>query len=66
MAEWLKALAWKTIPATLTEEHRNISSRNRFNDFPPQKASRCEAVNIAVCQRFWGDLTQFLHSSSFT
>ena len=33
MAEWLKALAWKTNPATLTESYRIISSRNRFNDF---------------------------------
>jgi len=34
MSEWLKEHAWKTNPATLTEEHRNISSRNQFNDVP--------------------------------
>jgi hypothetical protein len=39
MAEWLKAHAWKTIPASRIEQHRNISSHNRFNDFPPQNAS---------------------------
>jgi hypothetical protein len=42
------------------EWYRNISSRNRFNDFPPQNPSRCEPVNVAVCQSFLGDLTQFL------
>ena len=59
MAEWLKALAWKTTPASCTESHRNISSRNRFNDFPPKDASRCEPVNVAVCQGFRGDLTRY-------
>jgi hypothetical protein len=34
MAEWLKALAWKANPATLTERHQNTSSRNQFNDLP--------------------------------
>jgi hypothetical protein len=63
MSEWLKEHAWKTNPATLTERYRIISWRNRFKDFPPQNASRCEPVNVAVCQRFRGDLTQFLHSS---
>ena len=37
-----------------------------INDFPLQNASRCEPVNVAVCQWFWGDLTQFLYSSFFT
>jgi hypothetical protein len=64
VAEWLEAHAWKTNPATLTERYGNISSRNGFNDFPPQNASRCEPVNVAVCRRFRGDLTQFLHSSA--
>ena len=63
MAEWLKALAWKTNPATLTDCYGNSSSRNRFNDFPPQNASRCEPVNTGIYPWFWGDLTQFLHSS---
>ena len=39
MSEWLKEHAWKTIPASCIEQHRNISSHNRFNDFPPQNAS---------------------------
>jgi hypothetical protein len=39
MAEWSIAHAWKTIPASRIEQHRNISSHNRFNDFPPQNAS---------------------------
>ena len=34
-----------------------------IKNFPPPNASRCEPVNVAVCQRFRGDLTQFLHSS---
>jgi hypothetical protein len=34
MSEWLKEHAWKTIPAALTEQHRNTSSRNQFNDLP--------------------------------
>ena len=59
----MKEHVWKTNPATLTEWYRNTSSRNRFNDFPPQNASQCEPVNAAVRQRFRGDLTQFLHSS---
>ena len=63
MSEWLKEHAWKTNPATLTERYRITSSRNRFNDFPPQNASRCEPVNVGICRRFRGDLTQFLHSS---
>jgi hypothetical protein len=29
---------------------QNSSSRKRFNEFPPQNASRCEPVNVAVCQ----------------
>ena len=63
MSEWLKEHAWKTNPATLTERHKNTSSRSRFNDFPPQNASRCEPVNLGISRRFQGDLTQFLHSS---
>jgi hypothetical protein len=39
MSEWLKAHAWKTIPASRIERYGNISSRNRFNDFPLQDAS---------------------------
>src|SRR4029078_2553849 len=62
MSEWFKEHAWKTTPASCIEEYQNISSRNRLNDFPPQNAPRCEPVNVAVCQRFGGDLTQFLHS----
>jgi hypothetical protein len=31
MSEWLKEHAWKAIPATLTEQYENISSRNRLN-----------------------------------
>src|SRR5882762_11171602 len=62
MAEWLKALAWKTIPASCIKWYRNTSSRNRFNDFPLRNTSRCEPVNVGVRQRFGGDLTQFLHS----
>ena len=34
MAEWSKAHAWKTTPATPTEQHRNTSSRSQFNDLP--------------------------------
>jgi hypothetical protein len=34
MSEWLKEHAWKAIPATLTEQHRNTSSRIQFNDLP--------------------------------
>ena len=63
MSEWSIEHAWKTIPASCTERHRNTSSRNRFNDFPPQNASRCEPVNVGVRRRFRADLTQFLHSS---
>ena len=62
MSEWSKEHAWKAISATPIKRHRNTSSRNRFSDFPPQNASRCEPVNVAVFQRFRGDLTQFLHS----
>jgi hypothetical protein len=63
MSEWLKEHAWKTIPASSIEQRRNTSSRNQFNDFPPQNAVRCEPVNVGICRRFRGDLTQFLHSS---
>jgi hypothetical protein len=59
MAEWLKALPWKTNPASCIEGYRNISSRNRFNDFPPQNASQCEPVNVAVCQSFGATLHSF-------
>jgi hypothetical protein len=31
MSEWLKAHAWKTILASITERHRNTSLRIRFN-----------------------------------
>jgi hypothetical protein len=55
--------AWKTNPASRTEQQRNTSSRKRFNDFPPHDASRCEPVNDGICGWFRGDLTQFLHSS---
>ena len=34
LAVSLKEHAWKTIPATPTEQHRNTSSRNQFNDLP--------------------------------
>ena len=55
--------AWKAMRATLTERYGNTSSRNQFNNFPPQNASRWDAVNVGVCRRFRGHLTQFLHSS---
>jgi len=38
MSEWLKEPAWKAIPATLTEEQLNTSSRNRFSDLRPADA----------------------------
>jgi len=63
MAEWLKAHAWKAISATLTERHRNTSSRNQFTDLQPRDATPCEPVNIGVRRRFRLHLTQFLHSS---
>src|SRR5204863_9534525 len=59
----MKEHAWKTIPAIITKQYRNTSPSNRFNDFLPQNASRCEPVNVGVCRRFRGHLTQFLHSS---
>jgi hypothetical protein len=31
---WIKEHAWKTTPATPTEQHQNTSSRNQFNDLP--------------------------------
>jgi len=34
MSEWSIEHAWKAKLATLTEQHRNTSSRNRFNDLP--------------------------------
>ena len=58
----MKALAWKTNPASGIKCYQNISSRNRIKDFPPQNASRCEPVNGGVCRRFQRDLTQFLHN----
>src|SRR4051812_4145482 len=63
MSEWSIEHAWKTTPANCIESHRNTSSRNRVNDFPPHHASRCEPVNVGVYRWFRGDLTQFLHSS---
>src|SRR3954453_22676887 len=63
MSEWSIEHAWKTTPANCIESHRNTSSRNRVNDFPPHDASRCEPVNVGVYRSFRGDLTQFLHSS---
>jgi hypothetical protein len=33
MSEWFKEHAWKAKSATLAEQHRNTSTRNRFNDF---------------------------------
>ena len=59
----MKEHAWKTTPASCIEWSQNISSRNRVNDFPPQDASRCEPVNVGLCECFRGELTQFLHSS---
>jgi hypothetical protein len=38
MTEWLKVHAWKAISETLTEQHRDISWRNRFNDLPLRHA----------------------------
>ena len=35
MSEWSIEHAWKAIPATLTEQHRNTPSRNRFSDLRP-------------------------------
>src|SRR3954471_11701130 len=63
MSEWSIEHAWKTTPANCIESHRNTSSRNRVNDFPPHNPSRCEPVNVGVYRWFRGDLTQFLHSS---
>src|SRR5262245_20093016 len=54
MSEWLKEHAWKTIRATSTERYRNTSSRNRFNDFPPQKVARCDPVNVGVVRQLSG------------
>jgi hypothetical protein len=62
MSEWLKEHAWKAIPASCMEQYQNISSRSRFNGFPPLSACRYEPVNVGVSWRFRGDLTQFLHS----
>ena len=48
------------------QAHRAIPKHllaHRFNDFPPQHASPREPVNVGVCRRFRGGLTQFLHSS---
>ena len=59
MSEWLKEHAWKATPASCIEWYRNISSRNRFNDFPPQNPSRCEPVNVAICPRFGATLHSF-------
>src|SRR5438105_3361079 len=63
MAEWSMAHAWKAIVASITKQHRNTPRPNRFNDFLPQNPSRCEPVNVDVCRRFRGHLTQVLHSS---
>jgi hypothetical protein len=63
MSEWLKEHAWKAISVMPTKRHRNTSSRNQFNDLPPQDVSRCDAVNDGVRRRFRPHLTQFLHSS---
>jgi len=52
----------KTNPASCIKQYQNSSSRNRFNDFQPQNASRSEPVKVRISQRFRGDLTQFLHS----
>ena len=60
--EGFKEHAWKAMSATLTERHRNTSWLTRFNEFPPQNASRCEPVNLGVCRPLRGHLTQFLHS----
>jgi hypothetical protein len=34
MSEWSIEHAWKTTPATPTEQHPNTSSRNQLNDLP--------------------------------
>jgi hypothetical protein len=39
MAEWLKALAWKALPANRIEQHRNTSSHNQFTDLRPSDAA---------------------------
>src|SRR2546425_12561366 len=62
MSEWLKEHAWKTIPATLIEQHRNTPSHNQFNDIQLHDACRCEPVNKGVRRRLRSDLTQFLHT----
>jgi hypothetical protein len=37
--DWSIEHAWETIPASCIEWYRNISSRNRSNDFLPKNAS---------------------------
>jgi len=44
MSEWLKEHAWKSIPATPAEQHRNTSSRNQFSDLLPADGSWRDAV----------------------
>jgi hypothetical protein len=65
MSEWLKAHAWKAIVASITKQHRDTLLRIRFNDLRRQDAPRYEPVNLSVCRRFRGHLTQFLHNSQF-
>jgi hypothetical protein len=59
MSQWLKEHAWKAKRASLTERHQNTSSRNRFNDFPPQNASWCEPVTSVFVVGFEAILHSF-------
>ena len=51
--------AWKSIFARHTERHGNTSWRIRFNNLPPQDATRCDSVNASARRRFRAHLTQF-------
>ena len=64
MSEWSKEHAWKAIPASCTERHRNTSSHNRFSDLRLADVPRCDAVNDGIRRQFRPHLTQFLHSSA--
>ena len=64
MAEWLKAHAWKAIPASITKRYRHSSFRRRSNDLASRSAPRCDSVIVGISRRFQAHLTPFLHSAS--